>query len=668
MYSDGGGTDDFEVVNLLDNAPDDVIYDTEDTGETPWFIQGTEHQPDRLLTNQEYYNTMEKVAEENNPIWNSYRREKGEPELTVDEEYTRILNDNSYDYRGYYNDPSLRDEHRNADTHWTDHWKTAYHPTFSNQSLYSGIVDQNYNPAGKVGGTWLGDTFIPNDTLIPETHAYGGNLFNNGGTKNQKAVGGVRGLLNLFDKYNIPYRQTSGLRKGAKTASGHASYHSMTDAWGNPRAVDIAGDFEKIKQMAYSNPEIVAYMQKEGLGILEETTGDVKKKTHATGDHFHIGPDKWAIQMRDNNLKKYDATYHPMQDVTWEDVQARRQRMELTPEEEALLNSKPSTVFNPEYDDENQESEFARQFALNETLDREPSPMEKWQMFNSMLTPSQGQDSFDWLTSVASMSPSVSPEQKQALSNYQLFNMSGDGGQLYHGLSFAAYGGKVNRFDDGGYETQQEKILNRAKQRIDEGYVYNNYEDGVDASLKSKIIAPWTRFASNLKSIRIPALGSNCTLNASQWVNPRVPIISAATIENNPNQYGYIEIPEEYAAPGDMVIVDNDNGVYHTMLLSGFAPEDNLGLLNGDWYDVSKGDPMVTYSKGKYGPENLVYNVPLAGYIDQSEGKTDVHYYRHPYEEGFEGLIPPLIVTPQGAGFDLTGPVDSIKHYMYPNR
>ena len=30
---------------------------------------------------------------------------------------------------------------------------------------------------------------------------------------------------------------------------------------------------------------------------------------------------------------------------------------------------------------------------------------------------------------------------------YQLFNMSGNGGPLYHGLNFAAYGGKVNKFD-----------------------------------------------------------------------------------------------------------------------------------------------------------------------------------------------------------------------------
>lgn len=36
--------------------------------------------------------------------------------------------------------------------------------------------------------------------------------------------------------------------------------------------------------------------------------------------------------------------------------------------------------------------------------------------------------------------------------------MAGDGGQLYHGLNFAAYGGKVNRFDGGG-ATDDEIVL-----------------------------------------------------------------------------------------------------------------------------------------------------------------------------------------------------------------
>ena len=130
------------------------------------------------MTNQQYYSLMEKVATENNPIWNTYRKEEGLPELTVDEEYTRILNDNSYDYRGYYNDPAVRNSNDNANTHWPDEYKTAYHPTFSTYSLYSGMVDPNYNPTGKNGGLWFGDNYVNYNK-----NADGGNLFKNGGSK-----------------------------------------------------------------------------------------------------------------------------------------------------------------------------------------------------------------------------------------------------------------------------------------------------------------------------------------------------------------------------------------------------------------------------------------------------------------------------------------------------
>lgn len=112
----------------------------------------------RNLTDQEYYSLMERVAEENNPRWNSYRKKEGGRELSPDEEYLRILNDNSYNYRAYYN--KYPNSVANADTHWPDEFKTAFHPTFSIYSTYSGYPSQ-YNPQGVLGGTWFGDQYIP---------------------------------------------------------------------------------------------------------------------------------------------------------------------------------------------------------------------------------------------------------------------------------------------------------------------------------------------------------------------------------------------------------------------------------------------------------------------------------------------------------------------------
>lgn len=624
-YDEGG---EFEVVNLLDNAP--VEYNTEDTGYTPWFIQNTEHAPDNPMTNQQYYSLMEKVATENNPIWNTYRKEKGLPELTVDEEYTRILNDNSYDYRGYYNDPAVRNSNDNANTHWPDEYKTAYHPTFSTYSLYSGMVDPNYNPTGKNGGLWFGDNYVNYNKNV-----YGGNLFNNGGAKNQN-VGGVKGLLNLFDKYHIPYKQTSGLRKGAKTASGHASYHSMTDVWGNPKAVDITGDFNKIKEMAYSNPEIVAYMRKEGLGILEETTSDVKKKTHATGDHFHIGPDKWAIQMRDNNINKYNVTYHPMQDVTWSDVQERKQQFELTPEEETLLGTSALATYNPEYVDRNDlnyRSALADAVALDESLDESlDTPANNWAKWNAFLSMQSGQS--DPVSSYSAI------QQKEEPSLYQLFAPQGDD-YMYHGLNFAAYGGKVNKFDDGGFsDLPEQRAYRRA---VNLKVPYTNYEDAVD--MDDSIMLRLKKFLD--KGV------SNCTLTASQLFNPNNPIGRARTIVNDSINNGFYEIDADHVIPGTMVIAShpemsdyNPEQNYHTMIVTGFAPNDyEYTFRDGTKYQIKKGEPLVSYSRGKASADNYVHDVPLSVYNANSKGKTYNRYYR-PIDENYpQVMVPEITIT-----------------------
>jgi len=41
----------------------------------------------------------------------------------------------------------------NPNAHFTDIGKTVYHPTFSNESIYSGKVS-DYNPRGTIGGSW----------------------------------------------------------------------------------------------------------------------------------------------------------------------------------------------------------------------------------------------------------------------------------------------------------------------------------------------------------------------------------------------------------------------------------------------------------------------------------------------------------------------------------
>ena len=71
-----------------------------------------------------------------------------------------INHDNTFDYEGFYNsDPDNAYRFLNDDptAHFDDTYKTVYHPTFSDLSIYSGKVDPRFNPKGLKGGHWVND-------------------------------------------------------------------------------------------------------------------------------------------------------------------------------------------------------------------------------------------------------------------------------------------------------------------------------------------------------------------------------------------------------------------------------------------------------------------------------------------------------------------------------
>lgn len=116
----------------------------------------------------------------------------------------------------------------------------------------------------------------------------------------------------LLKEEGIKVRVTSEFRKNSITKSGHKSNHSIMTKWGFSGACDIVpvdGNFNKLRQQIYSNPRIKAWLVNHKMGILEEITSDVKKRTGATGDHFHVGFDKWGIQMSSKYID-YNKNYN----------------------------------------------------------------------------------------------------------------------------------------------------------------------------------------------------------------------------------------------------------------------------------------------------------------------------------------------------------------------
>lgn len=106
-------------------------------------------------------------------------------------------------------------------------------------------------------------------------------------------------IKTILQEEGIKVRITSEYRPGSRTSNGSASWHSQKDANGNSRAIDIVpvdGDFEKLRWELINNPEIRQYFADNGLGIIDETSSDMMRRTGATGKHFHIGPDTLAVQ------------------------------------------------------------------------------------------------------------------------------------------------------------------------------------------------------------------------------------------------------------------------------------------------------------------------------------------------------------------------------------
>lgn len=100
----------------------------------------------------DFYSWLDQIANKKAQEWTQAPMKP----LSTDEVYTEMLNDPTYNYKEFYEGrPFVANTmlYAPAFAHFDDYAKTMYHPTFSNQSIYSGKVS-DYNPYGIVGGSW----------------------------------------------------------------------------------------------------------------------------------------------------------------------------------------------------------------------------------------------------------------------------------------------------------------------------------------------------------------------------------------------------------------------------------------------------------------------------------------------------------------------------------
>lgn len=101
---------------------------------------------DLIKSDDNYIRFMEDLSKVKGAEWG----------ISPDRALLEMLNDNTYNYRQMYEDsPSPSSLIKRG--HFPDTYKTVYHPTFSDESMYdprNSLVKSEYNPDAKPGGHW----------------------------------------------------------------------------------------------------------------------------------------------------------------------------------------------------------------------------------------------------------------------------------------------------------------------------------------------------------------------------------------------------------------------------------------------------------------------------------------------------------------------------------
>lgn len=127
-------------------------YNRWKNGERYWDIRGIELPKYDTGKKNNFYSWMDKLADKKAQDWTKAPMKPLDPALVE----MQMLNDPTYNYETFYNlQPFMAERMLQADpdAHFTDIGKTMYHPTFSDESAFSGYVN-DFNPLGIIGGHW----------------------------------------------------------------------------------------------------------------------------------------------------------------------------------------------------------------------------------------------------------------------------------------------------------------------------------------------------------------------------------------------------------------------------------------------------------------------------------------------------------------------------------
>ena len=137
--------------------------------------------------------------------------------------------------------------------------------------------------------------------------------------------------------------------------------------------------------------------------------------------------------------------------------------------------------------------------------------------------------------------------------------------------------------------------------------------------------------ANNLAGVPLIGVDPHTCLNTvTGFCNPSSTVASNVQMVSDPERYGYIQIDQSRAIPGDIIILSNgDNHPTHAVMFDKVAEQN--GTHRG--YPVAIGDTLVNYSNGGRGKRDYRFQGPLPRFDDPENAGGDFsgvkRYYRY---------------------------------------
>lgn len=121
-----------------------------------------------------------------------------------------------------------------------------------------------------------------------------------------------------------------------------------------------------------------------------------------------------------------------------------------------------------------------------------------------------------------------------------------------------------------------------------------------------------------------------CINTVTGFYDPNNTVASNIEITDRPEEYGYKEIKQSEAVPGDIIMLtDKDNYPHHAVMFDSVSDKNGVTFDN---FPIEVGDTLVNYSNGGISDNSYRLQQPLRKFLGPNSGGdfTGVHrYYRY---------------------------------------